>query len=221
MKLFAKIANGWAVIYFRKKHQPRCLTRFWICLCTCKSVNWYHLNFPFSGGATLGPLNTTVIRLLPNDYPHGVVTVLQYPRVISDESSGIVNITILREKGTYGNVTVDCYTKSGSAVSKGGVSFYANVEYIFAQNNVKLVHHFNSSDGSQYLLVSNNIRVRLYQWKGTWHETEVGRKLQFFVVNLQICLLLLVKFSLSFLQTVYLRSVIDASFWDVHIYHGM
>ena len=41
--------------------------------------------FSVSGGATLGPLNTTIIRLLPNDYPNGVVTVLQYPRVISDE----------------------------------------------------------------------------------------------------------------------------------------
>ena len=159
--------------------------------------------FSVSGGATLGPLNTTIIRLLPNDYPNGVVTVLQYPRVISDESSGIVQVTILREKGTYGKVTVDFYTASGSAISRSGVVFYANVEYVFPQNNIKLVHHFNSSDGTQYLLVSNNIRVRLYQWKGTWHESKVSRKSQFFVENLQICLLLLVKFLLSFVKCLF------------------
>ncbi|NXK95299.1 GPR98 protein, partial [Formicarius rufipectus] len=87
----------------------------------------------------IGNISTLRVTIAKSDNAEGIIEFdPQYVLLQVEEDAGLVMIPVVRERGTYGNVTVDFLSRSISALPDG-------VDYIIHNNSVIFYHGQNQS----------------------------------------------------------------------------
>ncbi|XP_047139693.1 adhesion G-protein coupled receptor V1 isoform X1 [Hydra vulgaris] len=119
------------------------------------------------GDARLGVVSCALITILANDYPFGLFSFFSENTIYVDESQKTVKVAVVRNQGTFGNVTVEFTTESNTAVSETGNQPMLGVEFNFLIDNVLAFLSFNLA-GKQLVLLSTQESTKLFEWRGTF-----------------------------------------------------
>ena len=113
------------------------------------------------------------------------------PNILNvEETVGFTEIKVLRHKGTYGQVTVDYYTKSRTADSSSGPIMRFGVFQSFPTPNAQSWFTF-SAYGKQFMVIGSSSSSSnsspyngssLFQWQGVYTYVTVSNRLLFITV---------------------------------------
>ncbi|XP_057301693.1 adhesion G-protein coupled receptor V1-like isoform X2 [Hydractinia symbiolongicarpus] len=119
-----------------------------------------------SGGARLGNLSTATITIPANDNPNGLFSFIPFQKVIVEESLKATKITVRRNGGLHGRVSVDYNTRDGTARSINGKVVVFSTTYVFDVESTQYVHQFGAFH-EDYMALATAQNIVLFVWKGT------------------------------------------------------
>ena len=124
------------------------------------------------GHARLGEFSSASLLIPANDDPYGSFTFLT-PKIYAHEDNRLLKVTVTREGGLFGSVSVAYHTESITAMYFEGKNTVIGVEDVFNVANFRCSHVFQHRESMFLLIVADHLSS-LFLWKGGFVKLKVS-----------------------------------------------